>query len=233
MTNTSNTDEKIMPLYLRLIIMAFLAILFAGLAYAILSIPLQSPGLSAYTIANIDISGVTNPVTAVLLNYRAYDTFLELGVLLLAVLGIWSLGRPPEEEETISKTSVQAGITNLLAPILILVSGYILWAGASYPGGAFQAGALLGAAGVLLFLAGWKLNPRFTGVALRLALSAGFVIFAAVGAAFIFLGNEFLEYPIAYAGILILIIEVAATISIGISLAAMFLGFDPEMENNK
>lgn len=232
MTNTASTDEKIMPLYLRLMIMAFLAILFAGLAYAILSIPLQSPGLSTYTIANIDISGVTNPVTAVLLNYRAYDTFLELGVLLLAVLGVWSLGRP-EEEETISKTSVQAGITNLLAPILILVAGYILWAGASYPGGAFQAGSLLGAAGVLLFLAGWKLNPRFTGVALRLALSAGFVIFAAVGATFIFFGNEFLEYPIAYAGILILIIEVAATISIGISLAAMFLGFDPEMENNK
>ena len=35
--------------------------------------------------ANLATSGVSNPVTAVLLNFRAYDTLLELAVLLTAV----------------------------------------------------------------------------------------------------------------------------------------------------
>ena len=42
--------------------------------------------------ANLEISGVSNPVTAVLLNFRAYDTLLELTVLLAAMLGILALG---------------------------------------------------------------------------------------------------------------------------------------------
>ena len=43
-------------------------------------------------LANLQVSGVSNPVTAVLLNFRAYDTLLELAVLLAAVLGILALG---------------------------------------------------------------------------------------------------------------------------------------------
>ena len=42
---------------------------------------------------NLVASGVSNPVTAVLLNFRAYDTLLELAVLLTAVLGIFALGQ--------------------------------------------------------------------------------------------------------------------------------------------
>ena len=36
--------------------------------------------------AHLAESGVTHPVTAVLLNYRGYDTLLEIAVLLLALL---------------------------------------------------------------------------------------------------------------------------------------------------
>jgi hypothetical protein len=38
-------------------------------------------------------SGVKNPVTAVLLNFRDYDTLLELTVLLLALLGANALSK--------------------------------------------------------------------------------------------------------------------------------------------
>ncbi|MFN2337821.1 MAG: hypothetical protein ABR544_02485, partial [Gammaproteobacteria bacterium] len=34
---------------------------------------------------HLGTSGVSHPVTAVLLNFRAHDTLLEIGVLLLAV----------------------------------------------------------------------------------------------------------------------------------------------------
>lgn len=48
--------------------------------------------LAQEVTANLAESGVSNPVTAVLLNFRAYDTLLELAVLLAAALGILALG---------------------------------------------------------------------------------------------------------------------------------------------
>ena len=48
--------------------------------------------LADEVIVHLEQSGVSNPVTAVLLNYRAYDTLLELAVLLAAVLGIMAVG---------------------------------------------------------------------------------------------------------------------------------------------
>jgi multisubunit Na+/H+ antiporter MnhB subunit len=36
-------------------------------------------------------TGLGNPVTAVLIAYRSFDTMLEKVVLVLAVVGVWSL----------------------------------------------------------------------------------------------------------------------------------------------
>jgi len=218
------------PLIVRLLLMIVLAILTFIMASAILSLPENAPGLSEKVFNNIDISGVTNPVTAVLLNYRAYDTLLELGVLLLALLGVWSLGGATQKKE-LKINPVLSQLSRTLVPILVIVAGYLLWIGAYAPGGAFQAGAVLGAAGVLLFLSGWKLSPNFSGFSLRLSLVAGLIIFSVIGLIFTFMSRNFLEYPIEQAGFLILLVEAAATFSIGISLAALFLGHDPEEEN--
>ena len=102
--------------------------------------------------AQLPNSGVTNPVTAVLLNFRAYDTLLELAVLLAAALGILAMGpaRPPYR----TAGPLLKGLIRWLVPLLILTAGYLLWAGAHAPGGAFQAGALLAAAAVMLRLGG-------------------------------------------------------------------------------
>ena len=168
----NNTGENTIPLSLRLLLMVLLTVMAVGLAYAVLSLPAQAPGLSVYAVENINISGVSNPVTAVLLNYRAYDTFLELGVLLLALLGVWSLGCAGCQHQS-SPGPVLDSLSRLLVPILIMVSGYLLWAGAHAPGGAFQAGSVLGAAGVLLLLAGWRIHAGLAGLPLRIALEIG------------------------------------------------------------
>lgn len=44
--------------------------------------------LAELALERVPESGVSNPVTAVLLNFRSYDTLLELAVLLAAILGI-------------------------------------------------------------------------------------------------------------------------------------------------
>ena len=37
-------------------------------------------------------AGLGNPITAVLISYRSFDTMLEKVVLILAVVGVWSVG---------------------------------------------------------------------------------------------------------------------------------------------
>ena len=62
--------------------------------------PIRRPRSRPTSRANIAPTGVGNPITAVLMAFRAMDTLLEAIVLLLALIGVWSLapdrgvGRP-------------------------------------------------------------------------------------------------------------------------------------------
>ena len=197
--------------------------LAAGLLLAVLDAPLPALRLPTMVEANMAQSGVTHPVTAVLLNFRGYDTLLEVAVLLLALLAMLALaparpasaGRAPVEP-------VLATLARLLTPLMILVAGYLLWAGAHQPGGAFQAAAVLAAAAVLLHLAGLLPAWASPGWVLRLGLAGAFLVFLAVAAALLAQGS-LLQFPPAWAGALILLIEAGLTLSLGLVLAGLFL----------
>jgi multisubunit Na+/H+ antiporter MnhB subunit len=187
----------------------------------------EYPGLANDVYAQLERSGVSNPVTAVLLNFRAYDTFLELAVLLVALLGIRSLNitRKPY----LKAGPVLSGLTAWLVPVLIIMSAYLLWVGAHAPGGAFQAGALLAAAGVLLRLSGYQAAGLPASIVIRRALMiAGVLLFAIIGLGLMLLGRGFLDYPLAWSGGLILGIETAATLSIAVILIMAFLAGEGE-----
>jgi len=195
----------------------------AGLGYAVWSLPSHSSGLSLDVAANLDNSGVGNPVTAVLLNFRGYDTMLEMIVLLLAVLGVWSLGGlSPTPEKSVA--AVLETLSRFLTPVFILAAAYLLWVGADAPGGAFQAGSVLGATGVLLLLSGWRPGVRFMQWPLRLALTAGAGAFILLGLLTLLFEKQLLAYPVAQAGRMILFLESLATVSIAVTLAVLFLG---------
>ncbi|MGB5179852.1 MAG: hydrogenase subunit MbhD domain-containing protein, partial [Gammaproteobacteria bacterium] len=147
---------------------------------------------------NLAASGVSNPVTAVLLNFRAYDTLLELAVLLTAVLGIFTLGQATPGYQPAGP--IFDGLVSWLVPVLILMAGYLLWVGAHAPGGAFQAGATLAAAGVVLRLAGRTRTGLPDGFMLRIVMAAGVGVFLLVGLTLLLLGRPFLGYPPAWAG---------------------------------
>lgn len=194
----------------------------AGMGYAVWSLPSHATGLSMDVAANLDSSGVSNPVTAVLLNFRGYDTMLEMIVLLLAVLGVWSLGGlPPQPEKPVA--AVLETLSRFLTPVFILAAAYLLWVGADAPGGAFQAGSVLGAAGVLLLLSGWRPRTRLMQWPLRLALTAGASAFILLGLLTLLLEKQFLTYPVAQAGRMILLLESLATVSIAVTLTILFL----------
>ena len=175
---------------------------------------------------NLASSGVSNPVTAVLLNFRAYDTLLELAVLLTAVLGIFALGQATPGYQPAGP--IFDGLVRWLVPVLILTAGYLLWVGAHAPGGAFQAGATLAAAGVVLRLAGRSRIGLPDGFVLRIVMAAGVGVFLLVGLTLLLLGRPFLGYPPAWAGALILLIETAAMLSIAATLLLAFVGGQPQ-----
>lgn len=216
----------------RLLLVLLLSAVAGWLGYAVLALSSSPAGLGEQVATHLDTSGVGNPVTAVLLNFRGYDTLLEMAVLLVALLGVWSLGGITDYRES-PPGPVLDTLSRLLVPVLILVAAYLLWVGADAPGGAFQAGSVLGAAGVLLLLSGWRLGNRFAGLLLRVVLVLGLGLFVIAGTGLFLIGGAFLEYPPSLAGGLILLVEAAATMTIGATLAALFLGNRPRVEPGK
>ncbi len=181
--------------------------------------------LADLALARVPESGVSNPVTAVLLNFRAYDTLLELAVLLAAILGIWSTGSAVPG--FVPAGPVLSSLTASVVPLLVLTSGYMLWVGGHAPGGAFQAGALLGAAGVILRLSG-RPNAGLPPLPwLRVGTVLGVLVFTLAALALMGVGAGFLTFPLAVAKWLILAIETAATLAIGAALAAAYLAGEP------
>lgn len=207
--------------------------LFAALSWAMWSLPMKPEGLGEAALAQLPESGVSNPVTAVLLNYRGYDTLLEVGVLLVAMAGVWSLrvgewpgcdrrGRP-----------LLVSLLRLLLPVLMLAGGYLLWIGAFAPGGAFQGGALLGGGLVLAMLGGLARRRLSCEACVRLGLVLGVVVFAGVGAITLGASGGLLHYPPGTGGTWIMVIEAAALVSIGLTLGMLYLGGRPAGEADR
>ncbi len=182
-------------------------------------------------------SGVDHPVTAVLLAFRAYDTLLEIAVLVGAAVVVIALGGPPAKPSVLGAprakppaTAAQARGWNLLevfvralGGLLVLIACWYLAAGSSRPGGAFQAGALV--AGVLIVVHAAGIRRLDLGSRLvRCCLVAGLAAFLAVAALGPLTGlGHWLALDPRAAGTLILTLEAVLTLSIGVALAAMFV----------
>lgn len=197
--------------------------------WALCNIPMDGSGLLNQVQEKLQKSGVTNPVTAVLLNFRAYDTLLEVAVLLAAVIAVWSLTKAEESDKRVLPVRmVQSALVHLLTPVMLMMAGYCLWIGTTAPGGAFQAGAILGGAGVLLVLSNavpavlCNDNWQTRGV-----LVAGIGSFILVALGVMLPGRYLLQYPEQWAGRLILLIEIVATVSIAATLTFLFIGGRP------
>ena len=82
-------------------------VLGLGLAGTVIALPFPGEGLAPLVEAYLAESGVRHPVTAVLLNYRGYDTLLEIAVLQAAVLGVLAF-RPIRPVSCVEPGPIQA-----------------------------------------------------------------------------------------------------------------------------
>lgn len=181
-------------------------------------------GLAAAAEILLPASGVEHPVTAVLLNFRAYDTWLEIGVILIGLLAIFAaIGKEAYPTPgVVAEDPLLRQVILFFTPVLFLFGAFLLYIGKSGPGGAFQAAVLWGAIGILLHLGGWPVLTVIPRWLRQLLLTVGLGFFLVLGFLFIVQGNAMFEYPPAYAGFLILIVETLAAISIAAALTAIF-----------
>ncbi|SHL01710.1 multisubunit sodium/proton antiporter, MrpB subunit [Bradyrhizobium lablabi] len=206
------------------------ALIAAGLATAILLPPEVTPTLAPTVMENLAQTGLGNPVAGVLFVYRALDTLLEKVVLLLALLGVWSLapdsvwGGIPGLRVYAQRNTTLTFLAQLLPPVGIVVAIYMCWVGANEPGGAFQGGTVLAAMWLLVMIAGLESVPSISQPWLRLLLVVGPVIFLAIGLAGLVWANAFLAYPSGYAKPMIVAVEAALTLSIGVALGLLAAG---------
>lgn len=216
--DSAGTAQRGASRWLLLPLAGAIAILLAG---ALRGLPAPSGELREAVSAALAHSGVSHPVTAVLLNFRGYDTLLEVSVLLAALLGVLGAARDARPARLSAAPLLQAA-TRVLVPFMLLTAGYLLWAGAHRPGGAFQAAAVLAAGAVLLALVGMLGGWTRPALRTRLAIAAGPAVFLLVAAPS-FERTLLLQLPPQHAGRLILLIEAALTLSLGFILAGLFL----------
>jgi multicomponent K+:H+ antiporter subunit A len=170
----------------------------ATLAYAVMTRP--SPG----TIADFFVrrayqeGGGTNVVNVILVDFRGFDTLVEitvLGVVAIAVYALLrrfrpageSIGAPSQQRAQNVKSVtddllVPAVIMRFMFPLIGMLAVYLLFRGHNLPGGGFVAGLTMAVGFILQYMAGgtrWaeariNIRPvRWIGVGLLLACVTG------------------------------------------------------------
>jgi multisubunit Na+/H+ antiporter MnhB subunit len=215
---------------IRIVAAVFCALVSAGLAAIVLYPSDSFPTLAPLAMAHLAESGLGNPVTGVLFVYRALDTLLEKVVVVLALLGVWSLapdrlwGGIPGLRPYVQTNGILVFLAQMLPPVGIMIAIYMCWAGADEPGGAFQGGAVLAAMWILVLTAGLRDVPPISRIWMRLLMVVGPVVFFVVGLAGFVVADAFLAYPEGYAKPLIIAAEAALTLSIGVTLGLLAAG---------
>ena len=199
-------------------ILGFIAVLVTGvlLLYAVGDFPAwgdtRSPAsqseISRHFIAEAEgETAVPNMVTAVLADYRGYDTMFETVVIFtagIAIIGILGMGRltdpesldPQPETEAGDRDMIVINTCRLLIPVMQLFALYVVAHGHHSPGGGFQGGVILGASFILWAIARdlptalQRIRPR------RMIFLAcvGVLIYAGAGAMCMLVDGALLDY---------------------------------------
>ncbi len=186
-----------------------------------------------------EAAGAPNLVTAVLLNYRALDTYGEVVVIFAALLAVLAVGLaghsrgPQRGADELPVSPVVDLVIRLLAPFIALFALFMILEGHVLPGGGFQGGVVLGA---LMILLGLVLGPRrlrrmLPTPALFWTRSVALLAFALVAVAGLALAGWLFALPEQYW--LRELIIVGLELAIGIGAAFALVGFYLSLEADR
>jgi multisubunit Na+/H+ antiporter MnhB subunit len=213
----------------RLLPILLCTMIAAALGWSIAELAAPAEGLVPLVERNLPAAGVDNAVTAALINFRGWDTLLETVLLVVALIGIWSLGEDavwrgrPGLDQTVRPDGVLATFGRFLPPLGFLFGAYLVWVGSSAPGGAFQGATVLAVMWVLMMVAGLSEPPSVGSRGFRWALASGPLLFLAMGLLGIFHGG-FLFFPPNFAQEMTLLIELGLAVSVALTLGLLLMG---------
>ncbi|MDZ5077421.1 hydrogenase subunit MbhD domain-containing protein [Nesterenkonia sp. HG001] len=179
--------------------------------------------------ASMGTTGVDHEITGVLLTFRSYDTLLESAVLMLAGAAVLALSGAEIRAATWSPGETMTWWARLSAPVLLLLGLWLLFAGSSDSGGAFQAGAVLAGMLMLADAAGVG-RLAVAGRLLALLLTVGVVVFLVAAALGPLGGRAWLDWSPAGAFAVVLTVEITLTLGIAAALHLLYLGLRPTQE---
>lgn len=113
---------------------------------------------SFYLTETVKNLSVANVVTAIVVNYRGFDTLGEVTVLFLAASALGSIlyrkREKGEHDVMITKSSSQLLQTGakLIFPAILVLGSYVFIHGHLTPGGGFQGGAIIATGFLLMFM---------------------------------------------------------------------------------
>ena len=174
---------------------------------------------------------VEHGITGVLLSFRAYDTLLESAVLMFAALIAHALlpegslnatARGSGNGPSLSHQFSFSWAFRLLAPILLLLGLWILFAGTSGPGGAFQSGTVIVGMLIMLHLAQVRLEPfiRYWLVPLVMIGVGVFILASVLGP---LMSQPWFTWPNTAGYAIILTVEISLTAGIAAALFLLYL----------
>jgi multicomponent K+:H+ antiporter subunit A len=198
----------------------------AGIAYAIMTSPLDRRAADWFLEHAYAEGGGTNVVNVILVDFRGFDTFGEITVLGIVALTIFALlrrFRPAQESEALPEQqqaqdafdreredrslgdtvrdylAVPSVITRWMFPAIITLSAYLFLRGHDLPGGGFAAGITLAIAFLLQYLG---LNVREVEDRLRILpvrwIGTGLLVAALTGMGAWLFGYPFLTSHARY-----------------------------------
>ena len=166
--------------------------------------PASTSPVSSHFIQSTGVDPeVPNMVTAVLADYRGFDTKFETVVVFIAGMAVLAIlkssGRRKGKREHEVEAEPDLIVTNtvrLIVPVIQIFAFYVLAHGHVSPGGGFQGGVVMGASFILVALA-WDLEvalARFSAEKCILVAALGIVLYGGIGFLSMLLGGEFLDY---------------------------------------
>lgn len=203
-----------------------------GLCLVWLEVTQTLPAWSGPVEREMEGTGVTHEITGVLLAFRAYDTLLESAVLMLAGVAVIALGRDTGlhqlGEPQPPVPAPMHWLIRVSAPVLLLAGLWLLFAGSSDSGGAFQSGAVLCALLILLRTAHVYPSRARVEPWVRPLLVAGVIVFILAGLlgpllADPLMGEAWLSWQPEWAAAEILTVEIMLTLGISVGLFVMYL----------
>ncbi len=161
---------------------------------------------SHYVQNSFGETSVPNMVTAILADYRGYDTLFETVVIFTAGIAIIAILRGPIDkrvrlrlasERKMRETNlILAQTSRILVPVIQLFALYVIAHGHHSPGGGFQGGVIFGASLILLALS-FQLQTALDRVSEKKAVTLaaiGILIYAGIGFVCLLAGGNFLDY---------------------------------------